>query len=333
MKILIRRALEKKITVATFLMLLILGVFYFNYSFAQEAVGIPTDGVQASPVRFDWDLNDGDERTGVINLKNYSENEYLVTVELEDFYVSDDSSEARFFIPNANHPLFAYDVINWIEIPKEIKLAPKEGKDIFFKVKVPLGTPTGGYYGAIFFKTRAQEVGDGEVSTKVLINQRVGVLLIMAVKGDQPIRLSGELKEFKATRKIFWSQPAELQALIFNNGNLHFKALGKIDINKFGRKIWSKDIVPKVFYPGKLRELTESWDFSAWSFGFYRAKLELASEDQNIRLFGETTFWVIPWKTLLAIILLLAAIRLTYKLFSDKFEIRRKEDKTEISNS
>ena len=326
MKILIRKALEKKITVSVFLMLLVLGVFCFRPALAQEAVGIPT-GVQASPVRFDWDLNAGDERTGVVNLKNFSEKEYNVTVELEDFYVSDDSSEARFFVPNANHPLFAYDVINWIEISPEVKLAPKEGKDVFFKVKVPTGTPTGGYYGALFFKTRAQEM-KGE-SAKVLINQRVGVLLVMAIKGTQPIRLSGELKEFKAARKIFWSQPAELTALVFNNGNLHFKASGNVEINKFGRKVWSKEVMPKVFYPDKLRELTESWDFSAWSFGFYRAKINLISEDQSIKLFGETTFWVIPWKTLLAIILLLAAIWLTYRLFSDKFEIRRKDDKTE----
>lgn len=330
MKILIRRVLEKKTTRVTFLMLLFIGVFCFHYSFAQE-MGVPTEGVQVSPVRFDWDLNDGDERTGVINLKNYSERNYQVTVELEDFYVSDDSSEARFFVPNASHPLFAYDVIDWIEISPEIQLAPKEGRDIFFKVKVPEGTPTGGYYGALFFKTRAQEVGAD--NTKVLINQRVGVLLVMAVRGDQPIRLSGELKEFKAARRIFWSQPAELKTAIFNSGNLHFKALGSVEIHKFGRKIWSQEVAPKVFYPNKLREITQEWDFSSWSFGFYRAKLNLASEDQGIKFSGETTFWVIPWKTLLAIIILLSIIWLTYKLFSDKFEIRRKEDKSEMPNS
>jgi len=109
-------------------------------------------GVQVSPVRFDWDMNVGEERTGIINLKNYAEEPYDVDVEIEDFYVTDDTTEARFFIPNENHPLFAYDVISWIDAPKNVHLEPGEGRDISFLVKVPKDTPTGGYYGALFLK-------------------------------------------------------------------------------------------------------------------------------------------------------------------------------------
>jgi hypothetical protein len=311
-----------------------LGVAFFLWIFfpvalaqTPEELGIPT-GVQVSPVRFDWDLKAGEEKLGIINLKNFSDSSYEVEVQTEDFYVSDDTTEAQFFVPNANHPLYAYDVINWIAIDNKIILAPKEGKDIYFKVKVPEGTPTGGYYGALFFKTQAQAL-EGENATKIMVNQRVGVLLVMAVKGDQPIIQEGKVQNFSAKKKIFWDKPVEFTTEIINTGNLHFKALGNLEINKWGRKMNSLEMPNRVVYPGKYRTYENQWDFSPWSYGFYRAELKMASEDGQILLNGETSFWVIPWKTTLAILLLLAIIILVYRIFNKKFEIRRKDEPEE----
>ena len=171
------------------LLLLVLGVVCFSWAYAQKA---PT-GLQVSPVRFDWDLNSGDERTGSINLKNYDDVKRQVTINVEDFYVTDETTKAEFFVPTAGHPLIAYDVINWIDVPKTIELAPQEGRDISFHVKVPQNTPTGGYYGAIFFNTKISNDANDDKS-RLEINQRIGALLVMAVKGSEPIQRSGEIK-------------------------------------------------------------------------------------------------------------------------------------------
>lgn len=287
--------------------------------------GIPK-GVQVSPFRLDWDLNTGEERTGVINLKNYSDETKEVKVEVEDFYVSDDSSEARFFIPQESHPLFAYDVINWIDIPESVVLGPKEGKDIIFHVRVPEDIPTGGYYGATFFKTAVYDASNEESGAKVSVNQRVGVLLIMAVKGEEPIRMEGALESFRPKKLIFWDSPAVLQAEVFNSGNLHFKTYGKIDVFKFGKKVGSLELDPSFNYPGKIRVYDESWAFSHWAYGFYRARIYLLSEDQAVRLIGETNFWVIPWKETVFIIISLSILWAIYKWFNNKFEIKKKSD-------
>ena len=281
-------------------------------------------GLQVSPTRLDWDMNIKEERTGIINLKNYSDYARDVEVSVEDFYVTDDSTEARFFVPDASHPLYAYDVINWIEIPASVTLGPNEGKDITFKLKVP-DTPTGGYYGAFFFKTKDKSE-DVEEASKISVSYRVGVLLTMAVKGEQAIRRSAELEKFQALKKIFWANPVKLLAEVSNTGNIHFKILGNIEIFKFGRKIAEISLDPRLAYPGKIRTYEEEWRFTPWSYGFYRAKINLISEDQAVKLAGDTTFWVIPWKTTLAIILLLIAIKLIYRWFNKKFEIRKKEE-------
>jgi len=307
-------------------MLLFLGVFYFAGSARAQEVFQSTTGVQISPVRFDWDMNSGEERTGTINLKNYSDKTYEVEVGVEDFYVSDDSSEAQFFIPNQNHPLYAYDVINWISAPDKQTLSPGEGRDVIFKVKVPKATPTGGYYGALFFKNKLGEADQKPAEgSQLVVNQRVGALLVMAVKGEQPIKRSAQLNSFLSTKKVFWENPAELSAQILNDGNLHFKGSGKIDIFKFGSKKETLNLDPRIMYPGKIRNYSEKWNFSPWGYGWYKAELSFASEDGGITLVGATSFWVIPWKTTVAVAVLLLILWIIWSVFSKKFEIRRKK--------
>ena len=307
------------------------GLFCFSFAQTDEELGIPK-GVQISPSRIDWDLKSGEERSGTINLKNFSDRSFDVMLEIENFYVSDDSREAKFFVPDEKHPLKMYDVIDWIEIAggNEIHLDPREGKDIFFKVKVPEGTPTGGYYGVLFFRSAVREdvyqYTDGTES-RIGINQRVGMLLVMSVEGKEQIKREGSISKFYPENKIFFQTPAKLLMEVENSGNLPFRSFGKIDIHKFGKKIKTIELIPYVLYPDKIRRYEEIWDFSSWSFGFYRAKALLLSEDEQIKMEKETTFWVIPWKTTLSIIIVLLIVWLILRIFSLKFEIKRK-DKT-----
>lgn len=303
--------------------------FFFSQTIFAAENGVPENGVQVSPVRFDWDLNSGEERIGMVNLKNYaSDAAYSVEISVEDFYVTDDATEARFFIPDAKHPLYAYDVISWIELPANLTLAPNEGRDVFFKVKVPKETPTGGYYGALFFRTKKIiNNGISRDSSKVIVNQSVGVLLALAVKGAGPINLSGRLAEIFPEKKIFWNNPVKIFTGTFNDGNLHYKLAGKFEISKFGKTVEVQDFSPRVAYPSKSRNYENSWRFGPWAYGFYRARAELWSEDHEVRLVGETSFWVIPWKTTVAIILLGLIIWFGRLFWEKNFEIKKKNSK------
>lgn len=285
-------------------------------------------GLQVSPVRFVWDLLPKEERIGTINLKNYSDISYDVDVEIEDFYVTDDSYEARFFIPDDKHKLKAFDVINWFEVPRKITLEPGESKNISFKVNVPDKTPTGGYYGAIFFKTTNNPKDEADESiSKVVVHQRVGVLMVMAVKGDQSIKREGEIKKFEPKKKIFWENPAELVAEVTNKGNLHFKASGKLEITNFGRTVKIEDIPEKILYPERFRGYENKWEFSPWAYGYYKAKISFVSDDQQIKMSKEASFYVIPWKTTVLIILALVLLYIFYRTIGSKFEVKRKKRK------
>lgn len=281
-----------------FLALLTLGVFYLGGSArAQQDPAIAT-GIQISPIRFDWEMNSGEEITGTVNVKNYSDKKYNIDLHAEDFFVSDDSNEAQFFVPGREHSRYAYDVINWITMPGEIALAPKEGRNISFTVKVPPKTPTGGYYGIIFFLAKAEgsAAEDSSENSKIIVYPQMGALLTLAVKGAEPIRQAAELKDFSVAKRIFWQSLVDLSGEIFNSGNIHFKGTGHIQIEKFGKKIKEFDLIPQIMYPEKNRKYESSWNFSTWTLGRYAATFNFESEDHAIQLSKTISFWVLSWK-------------------------------------
>jgi len=77
-----------------------------------------TSGIQVSPNRFDWVLEDGETRTGVIHLHNYDDIPHDLTVEAADFFVADETFEPQFFVPEEGHERKAFDILNWIELPE-----------------------------------------------------------------------------------------------------------------------------------------------------------------------------------------------------------------------
>lgn len=286
------------------------GVMMGNAVFAQEEEQVqaqeqtqendPTrpTSVQVSPVRFDWEMNSGDEKSQRINLKNFSDKPYAVSVYVEDFYVSEDSTNTEFFVPDENHPYKAYDMINWVNTSeKEIVLAPNESRFMDFTVKVPEDAPSGGYYGSVFFQYQEHNVDEGDPNaSKLKINTRAGVLLTLAVQGDEPLNKSGELQTFESLKKLYWDAPAMFATKVLNNGNIHYLLTGDIEITRFGKDVAKINVTPKIYYPGRTRMVESKWEFGLLDIGPFTAKVNLESEDGTVKLVEETTFWVIPWR-------------------------------------
>lgn len=321
-----KRDVNKKIWVMLFVMM---GVFSFQMSHAAEGdedqAGTngndPTrpTSVQVSPVRFDWNMEDGDEKSAQINLKNYSDKPYTVEVQIEDFYVKDDSSVAEFFVPDANHPLKAYDVINWVTTSeKKLVLAPDESRNITFTTKVPEGTPTGGYYGVVFFQYEESQENmtaeEKEAASKIKINTRSGVLLTLAVKGAEDLYENGVLDKFKTLKIFHWDKPVTFLTEISNGGNMHYRMGGKIEVERFGKNITTLKVDPRLYYPKKIRPLENIWNCGFFDIGYYTAKLTLASEDGNVNIFGKTSFIVIPWRLMAVVAGIIFFLWLIFKM-------------------
>lgn len=306
------------------------GVFFIltncNIIANEIATGVPDRGIQISPSKITLDSHPGDVKEFVINVKNYDKKiTHKVTVEIEDFYVTNESAKAQFFIPNNEHKLKAYDVIDWIEIEKNFILRPEQSRNVKVKVTIPEYTATGGYYGAIFFQTSEAKMvdkKDEETKSSINVNYRVGMLLINAVYGSNPVNIDGKINSFGATKKIFWDSPMEIFANLYSTGNVHYKAGGRMEIKKFGKKFAVVDVGSAVMYPNRSRIFKEIIQTDLWDFGVYKASLDMQSEDGSVTFKKNSQiFYVIPWKTICMIIGSILFLVISTKVFRRKFTI------------
>jgi len=310
-----------------FLITLSLAVSFFTFTgnvSAKKKDGPVGSGMQISPTKFIWTLASGEEKVAKVNVKNYLDTAQRIKVEVENFYIAEDGSQPLFFASGDKPQLKAYDVVRWIIPPDDFVLKPGESKDVTFKVQVPKKQPTNGYYGSIFFKVSA-DTDKLEKNTKAVgINYRIGALVIMAVQGDEPMKIGGKLEEFKAHKKIFWESPIELSAKVKSTGNVHYKVAGKMEVFKFGKKAHVFMIKPQLLYPGKIRYFENKAPFGYWDFGRYTAKFELKSENGEVKMENnKVVFWVIPWKTLAIIIVSLLVLWIFKRWFSKRYKITR----------
>ncbi len=315
-----------------FLLLTLLLFFIFMINGVEAQTNDPSvDGTfQISPLRHDWVVAPDDKERGVIYLKNNAKEAINVEVEVQDFSVNQDfDNSTNFFVPNENHPLRAYDVINWINIDKNsFKLEAGESKEVDFNVHIPLGTPTGGYYGVVFFTRKPIEDKQVDAPAQVGILTRLGMLLTFGVHGSQPINEQGSLKLFSPAKKVFIDNPISLNLQVTNGGNFPYKLTGSAKIYKAGKKVTTLEIDPRLFYPERTKNIQiPTWDASFFDIGKYDVKLNLISEDGSVVIDGTTSFWIIPWKIVAIVFFIVVVLLIIFNIgvSSGRQKIEKKE--------
>jgi hypothetical protein len=189
---------------------------------------------------------------------------------------------------------------------------------------VPDDAPTGGYYGGIFVQHEKVQTEEEIDSSKVKINTRAGVLLILGVQGDDPISRNGKMERIESEKKVYFNGPAKLKAFISNFGNLQYRMSGELQISKGNKLVEKIEVKPETVYPNKLRQFEMLWNFSWLDFGKYTATANLASEDGEVVVSGEVSFWVVPWKVILAGTGVLSLLWVVYKMGGKKEKKRMK---------
>lgn len=292
----------------------------------EQPNNIPDGGIQITPTKFVWTLGEGETKSGRVIVKNYSDEEQNVRMEVEDFYVEDDGTTPKLYVPQDGDEMKALDVIDWVTMPEPFTLAPGGVKSVEFTVRVPDDRPTNGYYGSILFKTGGGTDGEG---SQIGLTYRIGALLIMAVQGDEPMVLEGEIQRFYPERKLFWETPAVLFAQVQNTGNMHYPMFGEIEIKRFGKMFHKIKMTPRLLYPiKKPTSYREIMEFQIWDFGRYTAHLSMHSENGAVQAEMDTSFWVIPWQLVVIVVIVLVVLWILGRLFKKYVHIGAKPQRS-----
>lgn len=308
------------------LLLPILAVLAVAGMFAVRPAGAQEIGqaFSISPPLLDLKANPGQTVTAKIKLTNVSASDLVIKTQLNDFAAKNESGEPNIIFDDSNS---GHSLKQWIKSPDPFSLGSKQTKTIEVPITVPANAEPGGHYAVIRFTGSAPEAEKSGVA----LSASIGSLVLLQVSGD--IKQSASLLEFFSADSngkqlaFFENGPIMFSARVKNDGNVHLKPTGTIEIyNGLGQKIDTLRLngdpqntqdSPKSVLPNSIRRFDQTWK-KDWGFGRYEAKLNLSYGDNNLKSEANYVFWIIPYKVI--ILGLAAAAGLFFGL---RFAIRR----------
>lgn len=277
-----------------------------------------------SPPLIDIKADPGQTVMAKIKLTNISRDALLIKTQINDFGAKNEKGDPKIIFDEAQ--TLAYSLRRWIASPPPFKVASNETKVLEFPIKVPADAEPGGHYAVIRFTGSSPELEQSGVA----LSASIGSLVLLQVSGN--IQEKASIAEFySATPKFakssfFENGPLAFVSRVHNDGNVHLKPSGTVDVfNTFGKKIATVRVngdpadvknPPKSVLPQSTRRFETTLD-KTWMFGRYEAKLSLGY-GQGKNLSSSVYFWVIPYKTIAIITILLTGL-----FFAGRFGLKK----------
>jgi len=262
-----------------------LSVFGSPLAHAQEI----REGIGVSPTSLTVNAAAGEEVTGSITVLNPGDKAINYRLYASNFSIRNEAYEKDFDV----NDLATAEPASWFSLPKENRSLPSQGQEkVTYKIRVPPGAGSQGYYGVIFAETIAQE----SETTGVERRKRVGSLVYLTVEGDA-LRKEGELLNFETPR--FQSKgPINAQLRFSNTGNVHYPVGGEIRLqNIFGRVIHTTE-VKSIIIPDTTRQL--DYELPTGQVGLYRIAGNVDFLDTSVSLGSHwvlvaSPIWLLMW--------------------------------------
>jgi len=249
------------------------------------------------------------------------------TVAEEDFQGTDDPNRPVELLGNDRGPYSLKDYINIASTSLLIRQGYKA--HIPVTISIPADAQPGGLYGSVVVGTVSAPGGVGTqgATPSVPIITRIGTLFFVRVSG--PVTESGHLQQFSLSggQSVLLDSPSIVFDLTYkNDGDVYLDPSGKVTItNLLGSNVGSIDVDPWFAMPQSLRFREVAWN-PPFLFGRYVAHAAIKRGYGSTTDEMDVTFWVIPWKIILAVFIgLLLLIIIIRWLVSHISFIKKKE--------
>ncbi len=257
----------------------------------------------------------------LISLRDVSPSPLVVTSELNDFEANGEDGTPRVLLDGQTTP---YSFREWVRPIPSLTLQPREIVSLEVVIDIPANAAPGGYYGIIRFTGTPPELE----GTGVALNASLGSLIFLKVNGQANEKLAIEGLSVSAggiTSSILEGSPITVSARIKNTGNTFERPVGLITIKDlFGNTIATLPVnqEQRTILSDSTRKFDQQLDETVigdrFLFGGYTAELVIDYGSDGKQEKASLTFWVIPYRMILAI-----AIGLIIAYFILRHLIRR----------
>jgi len=263
-------------------------------------IGPPVISLTADP---------GQVITTNISLRDISSGDLLVTNEINDFVAGGEDGTPKVILEeDSSNP---YSLKSWITPIPQLLLKPKEIKSLKITISVPANASPGGYFGVIRFTGTPPELE----GTGVSLSASLGSLVLIKVNGDAKEQLAIEdfyvaTGDTKGT--LFEATPLNFVERLKNTGNIQEQPSGLVTVkDMFGNTVATLPInqPARDILPDSIRKFDQPLDNTVIGnkilFGYYTASLDVTYGSDKNKLTSSIGFWIIPYKLIGLIIVLL----------------------------
>lgn len=304
------------ITIWLGLIIYCLGIGFSSVAFAATTTSQPNpvnngQALEIAPPLIYLSVNPGQTVTTPIYIRDISSGDLIVSGQVNDFVAAGESGTPKIILnSDSNNP---YTMKSWVVPPASLLLIPRQIKTLTLTINVPANASPGGHYGVIRFTATPPSLK----GTGVSLSASLGALMLVTVSGKITQHLSVQsftVNNSGNTGSFFESGPVNFVEQLKNTGNVHLQPVGQVSvIDMFGKKLAAVNVnlPPGNILPASTRQFSQPLNSSVIGnkmlFGHYTANLKVTYGTSHIVLTDSVGFWVIPYKLIGIIIIVLVA--------------------------
>lgn len=282
-------------------------LFILFFLFSTKSILATT--ITAIPPRLELSGNPGDILTAQLKVRNESSTQQTYDISVEDFIVADSKGTPI----SVNITNSRWSLKKWVTAPSLVPVDAGGTQIVNLSITIPKAALPGGHFAMVLYSP-SDKLSPGDMKkTASAINQRVGTILYLTVKGK--VTESAQITKF-AIPKFNEYGPVEIEGLIESISDVHINPKGEIQIyDPLNIKVATLPVEVGNIFPDTTREFKSKWE-QKWGWGRYRANLSL-TYGTNKNLNASVFFWLFPIRllfyTLVAIISVLVVIILLHR--------------------
>ncbi len=295
--------------------------------FTTEQVGGGAVGdFVVGPGRSEITAKPGDTLIVEILITNRISDDREFRLEAEDV-IGSDTGRSLVSVPNTiDSPYSVKDYISFPSDTFDLKLG--ERAKVPVTITVPQNAEPGGFYGSVMVSTVRKGSEPGALVPTSPIIARIGSLIFLTVEGE--VEQSGETLEISTINQNgkawYETGPIEFGVTYENTGSVHLNPYGEVSIkNMIGEEVGFVELEPWFVLPKSLRLREMTWD-REFLFGRYTVEAQINRGYDDVVDTVTTSFWVLPWRMVGGIFLVLFIVIFGIRAFFRTFEFKRKGD-------
>ncbi|MBU0648194.1 DUF916 domain-containing protein [Patescibacteria group bacterium] len=250
---------------------------------------------------FIYNLANGATHQDTVVIENMGDSDLSVKIYAVDALTT---TEGAFALENEEEE--KNDVGAWVNVEgSELDLGPREKGTVNFSITIPEDASPGEHMGGIVVENK--KIKEGELLN---LKTRVGVRMIETVPGEIVKKVNiGDINVegfFASIWSLFYDYHFDYK--LINEGNVQIspKSEVSLDSNWFGNVASATKEVNGSIFPQK--DVAQQLDIDeTLYFGPYTLTITASAQEDMVPVQKSHTFWVLPWKILLAMAVVLIA--------------------------